>query len=301
MRLVEKIEINPKLAVEDSWGFDFLKMHEKSVTDFKNKPPKPKVLISIGRDDKNSLIKLATAGNISVILGAEKSRKTWFKNLIIACAFGGESWRHSEIIKGHDIGDKYIVNIDTEQGSYDSWIGVNRVASMVGGNDSKFCPDNFINVSLREYTPDQRLGYLNWLVYDSPYKGKIAIIFIDGIVDLMTNSNEIEESLMIVQKLMTLSTVGDLHICSVLHTTANTDKGRGHLGTIIAQKAESVILIKNEGKTSSVIASRMRNGGFETNTLSIGGDYLPYLEYCEIEDPKSFSPSDFNKKNKVPF
>lgn len=275
MDLIQKVDLKLK-ADQDGEQLDFEKVHKSAIFDLVKSPPKPEILISIGTDARNNLISLSTAGNLSMILGEEKSRKTWLKSLIIGCCLGGESWRHSDFIKGHLKSDKIILNIDTEQGRFDAWKSAIRIPKIVGGKETPFYPPNLVNISLREYTSKQRLDYIEWLVFKSEYRGKIGIIFIDGFVDLINNFNDQIESFEVVGKLMRWSTLANINIFGILHTNPGTDKGRGHFGTILQQKCESVLFIKKEGEISTVTAKRMRNGDFEGFELSIGADYLPY-------------------------
>jgi len=275
MDLIQKVDLKLK-SDQDGETLDFEKLHTSAKFDLQKSPPKPEILISIGRDSRNNLISLATAGNLSMILGEEKSRKTWLKSLIIGCCFDGESWRHSDFIKGHLPKGKFILNVDTEQGRYDAWKSAIRIPKIVGGKENPLYPENLINISLREYTAKQRLDYIEWLVFNSEYRGKIGIMFIDGFVDLINDFNNQIESFEVVGKLMRWSTLANMNIFGVLHTNPGTDKGRGHFGTILQQKCESVLFIKKEGDVSTVTAKRMRNGDFEGFELSIGSDYLPY-------------------------
>lgn len=275
MELIEKIKVVLKEDSE-SVELDFEKIHESAVLNLKQTPPKPPILISAGRDQNNSLISISTLGNISVIIGEEKSRKTWFKSLVLGCLFGGNSEKHSDFIQGHDLGDKLVLNIDTEQGRYDVWRSAIRIPQIIGGKHSPTFPDSLINISIREYSPTQRLKYLDWLVFKSQYRGKIGLIVIDGYVDMVNDFNSQSESIEFVSKLMQISTLANCHIMGVLHANTGTDKGRGHLGTILQQKAESVIFVQKDGSVSKIIPKSIRGMDFEPFELSVGPDYLPY-------------------------
>jgi len=297
-RLMDKLEIILKQDL-DEIDLDFEKMHERVFFDLKKKPLSPEIVLSFGRNDRNDLISVATLGNISMIIGEEKSRKTWLKSLITGCLFGGNATNHSNFIVGYLKKGFYVINIDTEQGKYDAWNAAIRVPKIIGSKHEPYYPSNLINIFLREYSKKQRLKYIEWLILKSELKGKIAVVFIDGFVDLVNSFNDEIESSEVVQKLMTLSSVANCHIMGVLHTNPGSDKGRGHLGTILQQKCESVIYIKKEEEISVVTAKRMRKEDFKPFNLTIGPDYLPYANHEDEFVSNSFPQSNYNPFSKT--
>jgi hypothetical protein len=144
---------------------DFKSIHEKALIDLDLVYERPPLVISIGRDDKayngtHYPLRFGTAGNISMIKGEEKARKSFLKSLILGCSFGGNSnlYTNSIDILGHDLKDKWIVDIDTEQDDYDSWLNAIRIPKLVGVK-----PDNYMAIKLRDKTPSERLQYVEWL------------------------------------------------------------------------------------------------------------------------------------------
>src|SRR5690606_8953571 len=124
-------------------------------------------------------------------------------------------------------------------------------------------PPNYINVQLRDYTPDERRQYLQWIVMESEYRHHIGLIFIDGYVDMVRNFNDLEQSSEFAQELMTYSRQANCHISGILHVNHQSDKGRGHLGTMLQQKCETVVLVKDEGDHSSFVCHRGRGRKFD--------------------------------------
>ncbi|MBR4029001.1 MAG: hypothetical protein IKJ08_05405, partial [Alistipes sp.] len=60
------------------------------------------------------------------------------------------------------------------------------------------------------------------------------------------------ESDALVCALMSLSTKTNTHILCVLHTNPGSDKARGHLGSSLQRKAETVIYVHRNGECSVV-------------------------------------------------
>lgn len=250
-------------------------IHDKAVTDLTKTVNRPPLAISIGYDDRSYNgeyfpLRFGTFGNISLIKGEEKSRKSFAKSLLIACSIGGNANRFSENIKGH-FGTKWIIDIDTEQGEYDAWLNAKRIPEMVGT-----IPSNYVHLQLREYTKDERMEYLRWLFEDSHYKHNLGMVFLDGYVDFVKDFNDQADSNMFTESLMRWSKITNSHISGILHVNPGAEKGRGHLGTILQQKCETVVMIKSNGETSDFIRQRGRGKGFNDFSFGVNEKWLPY-------------------------
>jgi hypothetical protein len=279
----------------DSFDTDFSEIHKLSTLDLKSKLTKPKLAISIGYDDIayngefNPLI-FGTFGNISMIKGEEKARKSWLKSLLLGCCFEGNSNNYSSDIRGHNLNDKYIIDLDTEQDAYYSRLGADRICKMYGTPQNPIIPDNYIAINLREHNAKIRREYLKWLFMESEYRNKLGVVSIDGYVDMLDNFNDLVESTEFTQSLMKYSTLSKAHITGVLHLNPGQDKARGHLGTILQQKCETVVIIKDEGSFSSVTCQRGRGKKWDAFGISVNKDWLPYtlkLDNQIIETPKN--------------
>jgi len=262
---------------------DYKLIHRSSVIDLSTPPQRPPLAISIGLDKKEYNgtkypLRFGTFGNISMIKGEEKSRKTWLKSLILACIQDGSSYRYSANIKGHDLKDKYIIDLDSEQDDYDAWMVANRVPKMVGSIEVPTYSDNFLTVKLREYNANERKGYLDWLFMESEFRNKLGVVSIDGFVDFVNDFNSLTESIEFTQSLMKYSSLTKSHIMGILHLNPGTEKARGHLGTILQQKCETVTTIKDEGSYSLVHCQRGRGIKYEDFGITVDENWLP----CEI-------------------
>lgn len=266
---------------------DFKEIHKKALIDLDVIYDRPPLVISIGRDDKtyngvNYPLRFGTAGNISMIKGEEKARKSFLKSLILGCSFGGNSnlYTNSIDILGHDLKDKYIIDIDTEQDDYDSWLNAIRIPKLVGVK-----PDNYMAIKLRDKTPNERLQYVEWLFLESEYKDKLGLVSIDGYVDLINDFNSLVESSDVTQKLMKWSSISKAHITGVLHLNPGSEKARGHLGTILQNKCETVVIIADKGDYSLVTCQRGRGKKFREFCISVNSEWLPEI----IDNPEGES------------
>lgn len=280
---IPKMEL--KKAVEPLI-IDFNELHAKVKLNLASKPLIPPVAISIGtevfrRTGEHYPLIFGTFGNISMIKGEEKSRKTWFKTLLLGCCVGGGSSLYAPEIRPHGLNDKYIIDLDTEQDKYYNWLSASRITKMYGSSENPVIPENFISLNLREYSARIRRQYIEWLFMESEYRLKLGVVSIDGFVDCIDNFNDLVECVDFTQSLMKYSTLSKSHITGVLHLNPGTDKARGHLGTILQQKCETVVQVKDEGDYSSVTCHRSRGNKFETFGIRINDERLP--EVCEHE------------------
>jgi len=283
---------------------DWKEVHLKAQIDLKGKPQRPPLAISIGYDDIsyngefNPLI-FGTFGNISMIKGEEKARKSWLKSLILGCVIGGNSNLYSKDILGHSMQDKYVLDIDTEQDKYYNWLSANRIPKMIGNTQNPIVPNNYISINLREHSAKIRREYLKWIFMESEYRSKLGIVSIDGYVDMLDNFNDLVECVDFTQSLMKYSTISKSHITGVLHLNPGQDKARGHLGTILQQKCETVVIIKDEGQHSTVICQRARGKKFKDFQISVNKDWLPYVINDDSTEYINYYES--KEKNRVEF
>jgi hypothetical protein len=81
----------------------------------------------------------------------------------------------------------------------------------------------------------------------------VGVCIIDGIADLVYDMNDIRESANMVDDLRKWATERDIHIINVLHQNpSQSEKMRGHLGTILTNKSETVIQISSSKEDESV-------------------------------------------------
>jgi hypothetical protein len=252
---------------------------DSCIVDFNQKVERPPLAVSIGYDDKSYggvhyPLKFGSLGNISLITGQEKSRKTFVKSLIEACAIGGKANNYTDTIeiKGY-LEDKYLISIDTEQSLYDTVMTAKRVPFMVGA-----IPDNYISIMWREKTTIERLQLLEWLYMESPYRNNLGMTMLDGVVDCVQDFNNQTECKEFTEKLMKYTSLTNSHLCGLLHLNPNSDKLRGHLGTILGQKCEMVMIVENKGEYSECRCKVIRGGKpFKTFTIRVDDDWMPYI------------------------
>jgi|TARA_R110000764_G_C10965860_1_gene378714 hypothetical protein len=245
-----------------------------------NKELKPiEPIVHVGFDYKGQKVAAITRFECSCIYAPSKAKKSFAKSLIEAAYIGGNTSKYTKHFSGTNREDRYIISIDTEQGEFYAQRSFRRVGEMVGKNY-----ENYIPIQLRKKSVNDRLGLIRWLIYESNYKGKIDLITIDGLADLVANTNDIVASTELAEEVMKWTAEG-LHVCFILHKNSGSQKARGHIGTVSTIKAETLISIDNitdsngnitEKNTVKISCSHSRGMPFEDFYLTVNEQGLPF-------------------------
>ena len=209
---------------------------------------------------------IASLGNISAVVGAAKSKKTFLCTAIV----GGLLAERGEF--GITPRLATVLWVDTEQSVLHVRKVSERIHRLAGIPEDRNC-GLLRTLTLREIEPKARAEMLYMAI--ELYEPQLVVI--DGISDLMYNTNDIEESDRVVGRLMALSTDYNCHIICVLHTNPNSDKARGHIGSTLQRKAETVLFVHKVGDCSIVEPQFCRNEEFEPFAFTIDDEGLPQL------------------------
>lgn len=214
---------------------------------------------------------IASLGNISAVVGAAKSKKTFLCSALVGglLSDSGDFGIEPRLAK--------VLWVDTEQSLLHTRKVVERIHRLAGWDTER---NNGLlhTLCLREIEPKERAE----LLYMAIELYRPHLVVVDGVSDLMYNTNDIEESDRIVGRLMALSTEYNCHILCVLHTNPNSDKARGHIGSTLQRKAETVIFVHKVGECSVVEPQFCRNEEFEPFAFIIDENGLP----VECDMPK---------------
>jgi hypothetical protein len=197
---------------------------------------------------------MCSEGNISAVVGEAKSKKTFLCTALVGSML--------DVCKQYrfDI-EPHLCNVlwvDTEQSREHIQKVLFRI-NLMGKIRYNIHNKRILTLTLREESPQNRFEQMRYAIdYHHP-----KLVVIDGISDLMNNTNCLEESEALVSKLLQISTIYQCHIMCVLHTNPNSDKARGHLGSTLMRKAETVIYVRKVGDCSIVEPQYCRNMPFD--------------------------------------
>jgi hypothetical protein len=278
-------ELKNGIEIQDN-KLDFKKIFiESYVCPSEELKPQP-IAISIGSSiykGEHYPIPFGSYGDFSCIVGASKSRKTFFKSMIEGGYIGGQSNILNPSIKGHNTKDKFVISIDTEQSKFHTQRVQRRVLEMVGGGY-----EFYKTFSLRQYNPQERFQFIDWIINESEYKNQIGLMSIDGFVDLVTDFNSLEQSTGLTDKLLQWTAIGKMHITGILHKNFGTSKPVGHVGSSVLKKAETVVFIESDKENNQTIAKceYSRNIAFGDIIFTVNDDWLPVEILDENENIK---------------
>jgi len=186
-------------------------------------------------------VKKLSKGNISAWIGKAKSKKTFALSMIIAAIISGENLFNmfKSLIAGK------VILFDTEQSKYDVQKVLKRIEKLAGTEFS----DNLIVYGLRSYNPDERVLMIEHILKTTD---NVDAIIIDGVRDLIYDILDAKEGAVIINKLMKWSEIYDFHLATVLHSNKGDGNARGHIGTELTNKAETIIRVEREEKDHSI-------------------------------------------------
>jgi len=237
-------------------------------------------------------IPIGTYGNFSFVQAPPKSKKTFFVSLLASVYLSGGN-NFGGKIKGHRDG-RCLMHFDTEQGHWHAQRVFKRVQDMSTTKEVG-CYHTY---ALRTIGYKERLLFIEHCLEQN--KGKNGLVIIDGIADLVSDVNNLEESNLCVQKIMQLSAKYDCHIVTVIHSNYGSDKPTGHLGSFLEKKTENQIQLEVNTVNKewiTVSCKRSRGYSFETFSFSINEFGLPFV-VGEIYDPLEYFVPRTLKPNK---
>lgn len=237
-----------------------------------DKIPLPQIALKIGDAT------IGTLGNILSLIGKAKSRKSFFIAIAIAVSISKDTI--FDLFKNElPSNQKSVLYFDTEQGKYHVQMALKRICTLTGVKE----PTNLRVFGLRALTPNERLELIEFAIYNTE---NLGIVFIDGIKDLITSINDEEQATMIVSKLMKWSEERNILITTVLHQNKGDNNARGHIGTELNNKAETVLSISKspDNEMVSIVQPEMcRNKEPESIAFEIDDNGIPYISDFDFD------------------
>lgn len=239
-------------------------LEDQLAIDLEKELSPPPVAISFGTHEYNSIkgtiieeTPIATYGNFSFIQAPPKSYKSYFVSLLASVYLAsGNKWCGSDF-KSYK-GDRRLLHFDTEQGAWHCQRTSRRIAEMSETSDK------YESYALRTISYKDRMKFIDYKMWERD-EDDIGLVIIDGLADLVSDVNDIEQSNECVQKLMEWSAKRNCHIITVIHSNWGSDKPTGHLGSFCEKKAETQIALERNEDTNiiNVKCKRSRNFSFK--------------------------------------
>lgn len=245
LKTVPDIE-DPKIDISDI---------NKYKIDINEEIPLPEIILSICDPNGDNKRMVMTRQNISCVTAQAKVGKTFLIKLIISACLKKQNFQNrlnSEMPEGRD----KILYIDTEQSKYHVQLGLKQMRDLVNENATdKSNNFNAVSENIDVYQfdavgTDLRYNYTKELIYSKRY----SLVILDGISDLSVDTNDLKLADKLVTDLRIWATENDLHILNVIHLNPGdlSHKMKGHLGTKLADKSETVLGVSIDKDNSSV-------------------------------------------------
>ena len=236
--------------LEIGGGFQEIKTDIVDISDYLISPDveveKPTPILSV-KQNQGDLIDIFTEGNISMIQGQAKSRKSTFLKSIIQAFVNG----HNEKLYS-SYPHKEVIVVDTEQSEWDCYKAV-KMIKILTGKTIQYYSVSVLNKNQRKYLVESALE-------NNP---ECKFIVLDNIVHFMQDFNSNTETSEVIDWLIKLKAERKIHICVVLHENpGGVSKARGHLGTSLEQICETIISVRIDGNNEdrSIVKAKATRG-----------------------------------------
>lgn len=223
-------------------------------------------------------------GDIAAIKGKQKEGKTTVLKAMVGAWLKGNLFRLKSEKK-----EAKILWLDTEQKQQDVWQIICDISQMTGLSP-EYIDSHLMLYSVRKLSHKMLLERTELLI--SSYRPDIVII--DGIVDFIQSFNDEAASHALINQLIVLCDQYHCSIINVLHENKSGDDHnmRGHLGTMMAQKAATVLQCKKENGIITVKCSDSRHRAMPDWSIT-------HDAYGNIVDPQDTSVPVLTPSQKV--
>lgn len=251
-----KVKLPELLARVEQTRFD---LHKRTV--------EPKALLKY--EDHKSM-PIGGRGMIGIFTGHEKSGKSFVGSCIAASGLAGGR----EVLNlSLDLDGGRMLWFDTEQSGYFYEKTQGRIHRLAGMEQNA---TNYTAYHLRPLTQAERLEVVEHYVYNTP---DLAVVMIDGFIDLITDYNNLEQTQEYVQRLMRWSDERQILILGVLHVNKGDGKIRGHIGSELKNKCDFIIHTTKDGPNGYTFSNpTSRYAAFPDQMFTRDSDGLPQYQ-----------------------
>ena len=186
---------------------------------------------------------LAPKGDIHVIKAPQKNGKTFLLTLMMGAMLKGEYLGLKS-----EIENPRLIFIDTEQHKRNAQLVYRRICRIAG------IPERMRHEQIRVLAMrGEGVATIQNVIKQEVILNKPDVLYIDGLVDCVDDPNDMPKSKEYITALSKLAMDYNCSIWSVLHVNPGTEKMRGHLGTIMAQKVSDVLQCLKEKQQDGTI------------------------------------------------
>jgi hypothetical protein len=206
---------------------------------------------------------IGTASNFVAVTGLPKTSKSTIISALISSFITGKPILDFKL---HAHEDKYkIALFDTEQSPYDFSRSVNRIQKFTGYDQPGIF--KFFDAFLcREDNSTNILRLIDTYLNSTP---ELAILIIDGLLDLIESMNDEAASKRLITILKRWGKKHDILIITVLHLGKKDQSSIGHIGSASDRYAQSTLLIEKTKTGTFTCAPKFLRSAKDFNTIEI--------------------------------
>jgi hypothetical protein len=214
-------------------------------------------------------VTFATAGNLAAVTAQHGSGKSSMVAAGLAAPMVGANDRDCLGLESANPEGHAVIHIDTEQSAADFDLLIRVKAIRRAGLDEP--PPWLMSTCLTGCTPAEIVTVLETMMADAAREhGGIHSVWLDGVADAVDSPNDEEQSIALVRRLHALAIQHVCPIISILHLNPLSEsKSRGHLGSQLERKAETVLQLKktDEGgrDVTTIVATKTRHQPIPAN------------------------------------
>ncbi len=256
---------------------------------------KPKVAWEYRSSESEEYKPIGTIDNFSLVIGKAKAKKSFFIGMAVSTALSKDTL-HGKFRSNLNVDKNEVLYFDTEQSSYHVQLALKRICRQINNPE----PKNLHVYGLRKLSTEERLELIQFAIYNNP---KVGFVVIDGIKDLINSINDEVEASKMANNLLKWTEDNHIHIVTVLHQNKGDNNARGHIGTELINKAETVLTVTVDSTNeniSIVEPQQCRNIPFNAFAFQINDLVIPELVEDYIKSGTKKSKLDIIKvDNKI--
>jgi hypothetical protein len=233
---------------------------------------KPIVAWEYRSNDSEEFKPIGTIDNFSLVIGKAKAKKSFFVGMAVSTALSKDSL-HGKFRSNLSDEKNQVLYFDTEQSGYHVQLALKRICSQLNIKE----PKNLHTYGLRKSSPKERFELIEYAIYNNP---KVGFVVIDGIKDLINSINDEVEASLMANSLLRWTEDNHIHIVTVLHRNKSDLNARGHIGTELINKAETVLTVTVDSTNENVSVvepQECRNLPFDAFAFKINESGVPEL------------------------
>ena len=189
----------------------------------------------------------STAGNITTISGEGKSGKTAFLGALMAGAItqieSYDGFKDLNVMSNKN--RLAVVHFETEQSESRHKANHKTIVHRAG---LEHTPDYFFSYNIRRNPIVDYQNLVGTACRGARVKcGGVFLIVIDGVGDFIGDVNNATEANAHVKWLEEMSIEFNCPVVVVVHVNPGSEKERGHLGSQLQRKCESLLIVKRKG------------------------------------------------------